>query len=245
MKTFLLLLLAGSAFAIPSVVFDCTRIPETCKNMCFAINCKHEPSQLTFDNPSATVKKGRRNAAGCTTNNRCKGRTDKKTTCDEYPFASTAQGGASAVTRCVSIDECRSQGGSLSSFYRNLKANDKFTVTFKSFNSIAFCVAPFGQCKNDGEEFQHGAPATRRDLPSNGTEPPGQVYRTKRGLELYAPSGDVQVGDRVFVPDPELIERALDDDCSNGVDETRKRDIDEAEMEELGDWDEVESVVPN
>ncbi|TFK45765.1 hypothetical protein OE88DRAFT_1097909 [Heliocybe sulcata] len=85
--------------------------------MCFAVNCRQLPGVLDFDDPSATVKRGRRNAAGCTRRNRCNGRTDGRTTCDEYPFASTSQGGGNAVTRCVSLAECRSQGGSLSSFY--------------------------------------------------------------------------------------------------------------------------------
>jgi RHS repeat-associated protein len=48
--------------------------------------------------------------------------------CDEYPFASTAQGGAGASTAPVSIGEQRTQAGELSSFYRNLGPGEKFCV---------------------------------------------------------------------------------------------------------------------
>jgi hypothetical protein len=48
--------------------------------------------------------------------------------CDEYPYASTAQGGAGASTAPVPIEEQRSQGGQLGQFYSNLGAGQNFCV---------------------------------------------------------------------------------------------------------------------
>ncbi|HEY0603730.1 MAG TPA: RHS repeat-associated core domain-containing protein, partial [Herpetosiphonaceae bacterium] len=51
-------------------------------------------------------------------------------TCDEYPFASTQQGGAGASTRGVPGSETSPQGGLLSGFYSSngMKAGDLFAV---------------------------------------------------------------------------------------------------------------------
>jgi hypothetical protein len=48
--------------------------------------------------------------------------------CDEYPYASTAQGGAGASTAPVPIREQRVQGGELGGFYRNLAPGQNFCV---------------------------------------------------------------------------------------------------------------------
>ncbi|EPQ52520.1 hypothetical protein GLOTRDRAFT_95418 [Gloeophyllum trabeum ATCC 11539] len=166
MKAIIVLLLAGLTYA-QNLAFDCSRIPETCKNMCYGVNCRNLPTRMTFDDPSAATKKQRRDDAGCTKPNRCNGRTDGMTTCDEFPFASSQEGGGNAVTRCVSQAECWSQGGSLSGFYRGLRNNQqsRFTISFTNEGNIPWCVGPgYGGCTNDGEEYQHGAPARRRDL---------------------------------------------------------------------------------
>jgi hypothetical protein len=48
--------------------------------------------------------------------------------CDEYPFASTAQGGAGASTRGVPPGEQDVQGGILSGFYGTINGGDPFAV---------------------------------------------------------------------------------------------------------------------
>jgi hypothetical protein len=48
--------------------------------------------------------------------------------CDEYPYASTTQGGAGASTAPVPIQEQQSQGGTLSRFYSGLNAGQNFCV---------------------------------------------------------------------------------------------------------------------
>ena len=44
--------------------------------------------------------------------------------CDEYPFASTYEGGTGAVIAAVPIKENSSQGGQLSAFYRKNDIQD-------------------------------------------------------------------------------------------------------------------------
>lgn len=44
--------------------------------------------------------------------------------CDEYPFASTQEGGFGAVLKKVLLKENQSQGGQLSAFYRKYNIQD-------------------------------------------------------------------------------------------------------------------------
>ena len=48
----------------------------------------------------------------------------KGMSCDEYPFASTYEGGTGAVIAAVPIKENSSQGGQLSAFYRRNSIQD-------------------------------------------------------------------------------------------------------------------------
>lgn len=47
---------------------------------------------------------------------------------DEYPFASTIEGGEGSMVAYVPTKENRSQGGSLKQLYRTLKTGDAFLV---------------------------------------------------------------------------------------------------------------------
>ncbi len=53
-----------------------------------------------------------------------------RTSCDEYPFASTKEGGQGAVTAAVKPTENSSQGGTLRGFYvsKGIKDGDQFKV---------------------------------------------------------------------------------------------------------------------
>ena len=85
--------------------WDCTNSLSTCNNACYAVNCKGSPNLLTYDGNAAN-QDPRRAASGCN-------RTPCSNThyaafgnsCDEYPFASTTQGGTSAILRCVDSSE--------------------------------------------------------------------------------------------------------------------------------------------
>jgi len=72
---------------------------------------KTQNDNLTYD---PTNKSQKRNAAGCVT-----GKCNYPVTgmsCDEYPFASTAEGGSGAQVGCVPAYQNTDQGGYLSSF---------------------------------------------------------------------------------------------------------------------------------
>ena len=88
----------------------------------YAIKCQGKPSALHRDSDDATAH---RNANACRSPNRCSGNPDTSNSCvsglggdggaderrltlvvqDEYPFASSEEGGAGAVTRCVPAHE--------------------------------------------------------------------------------------------------------------------------------------------
>ena len=93
----------------PILRFPCSRIPNICANIRNAFR-RGKPSQLV-----RTTKQIRRNRrqSGC---HRLLPR--RGYSCDEYPFASTFQGGRGAVVRLVPIRENSIQGGMISAFYR-------------------------------------------------------------------------------------------------------------------------------
>lgn len=106
--------------------WDCRRSPETCLNACFAYRVRRRPTTLVWDSPTKQQEDQRRRASGCTMSNsysvcgarsRVPYRRPGKTQCDEYPFASTRQGGSNAILRCVALRDNASQGGQLGAFY--------------------------------------------------------------------------------------------------------------------------------
>ncbi|KAE8214488.1 hypothetical protein CF327_g2117 [Tilletia walkeri] len=139
--------LASSAFAA-TVVFDCTKVPNICSNDCYAIGCAGKPTTLHRDSADATAH---RNANACRSPNRCSGNPTDSNSCDEYPFASSAEGGAGAVTRCVPSHENSVQGGTLSSFYTNnaIKDGGVYNVGFSNSGGLQYCGS---SCSNTGNE---------------------------------------------------------------------------------------------
>ncbi|TFK43120.1 hypothetical protein BDQ12DRAFT_621997 [Crucibulum laeve] len=218
-----LVLISFVGLANAAVVnFDCTRIPETCNNMCFASN-RLVYFEQHYDSNTGN-KDGRRQAAGCLPNpNRCNSNPPAagRTTCDEYPFASThgtGNGGwfsnTGATTRCVSTTECNSQGGSLSAFYQSFGRVDQtpVDVTVSGFSAQ---VAPF--CNNagmasDGQFATGGQPPNRRedeDEFGTGVEPPNRkrrntgerfVYLTSTNRTILSLTGPLDMGSEIFVP---------------------------------------------
>lgn len=82
-----------------------------------------KPTRLTRVT-KAQAKKNRRAAL------KGRGKRPKGKSVEEYPFASSKQGGKGAQTSLVPVSEQNSQGGQLSSFYRdnNIKPGDDFIV---------------------------------------------------------------------------------------------------------------------
>lgn len=83
-----------------------------------AIHNQGQPSQLTRLTNSTRIKRNRRNS-GCT-----KMKPGPGLSCDEYPFASTYEGGKGATTAIVPIKENSLHGGQLSYFYTKNKIQD-------------------------------------------------------------------------------------------------------------------------
>jgi RHS repeat-associated protein len=79
------------------------------------------PDGLTYLGPNNPQGKNNRKAA-------CPPGKYPGMSCDEYPYASTAQGGAGASTAPVPLSEQQSQGGTLSRFYMGLSAGQNFCV---------------------------------------------------------------------------------------------------------------------
>ncbi|KAL9935426.1 hypothetical protein V8E36_005774 [Tilletia maclaganii] len=166
-----------ASFALSAtVVFDCTKVPNICSNDCYAIQCKSKPTTLHRDSASATQH---RNENACRSPNRCSGNPDDSNSCDEYPYASSAEGGAGAVTRCVPSHENSVQGGTLSSFYtRNSIANgDAYNVGFTSTSGLQYCG---GSCTNNGNEVIRRGQEPR----AGGTQYIPRYFGTAEGHEI-------------------------------------------------------------
>lgn len=88
---------------------------------------------LTFAGSKDPCYKDRRREASCT--GCCSGIVKDSgpfqglpTSCDEYPFASTVEGGQNAHRSCVVAFQNSLQGGRLSAFYSNLQYGQQFVV---------------------------------------------------------------------------------------------------------------------
>ncbi|KAK3578325.1 hypothetical protein CHS0354_039032 [Potamilus streckersoni] len=124
-EKYLEILVEKDNVAVPDLVFDCTNMPNVCQNIKNAINSGKTRSlqRITDQNQ---IKKNRQAACGSV---KCTAPTNS---CDEYPFASTSQGGAGATTRCVPLSENNSQGGQLAGFYKKNNVGDKDWFYMKS-----------------------------------------------------------------------------------------------------------------
>jgi len=117
-----LLLLVPLVNSQPFPVFnvDCARYPGPCNNNCYAIFVAGKPSNLNWDKPSKQTKVSRRNDAGCRRPNPCCGTMSRPSgqelSCDEYPYASSVEGGAGSIIRCTNVDENLNEGRALGGF---------------------------------------------------------------------------------------------------------------------------------
>ncbi|KFA80958.1 hypothetical protein S40288_11547 [Stachybotrys chartarum IBT 40288] len=171
-----LLILAATLPAAFAQIFDwdCTNAVGPCNNACFATNNGLANGVLTYDGDADNAE-DRREDVGCGTWRPC-GSTGYGAwgdSCDEYPFASTFEGGAGGTLRCVPRNENSSkasflsspsrsrrpnahvfflgQGGSLSNFYRGLAQGTQFQVVIRNYGNANFCVNP--SAPNDGSQF--------------------------------------------------------------------------------------------
>lgn len=105
------LLYTVTAQELPEIVFDCSVTPGACTNMCWGAYCSGYDVTLSYDKPSASIKRGRREKAGCGRGNRCGDSSPDPdgSSCDEYPFASVEESDhVQQVNRCIPPSEQQS-----------------------------------------------------------------------------------------------------------------------------------------
>jgi len=102
-----------------------TVTPEIARHDYDAIVRQHKPFELQYIRISRSVKRQVRRAAGCNGSFLPSKAGDS---CDEYPFASTSQGGTGASIASVPADEQNKQGQDLSIFYSTIQPGDWFLV---------------------------------------------------------------------------------------------------------------------
>lgn len=108
---------------LPVLEFDSTDFPKKTANMKKGMAGK-DSKQLTRNTSKSAIRKNRRAAL--------KGakKGPPGTSLDEFPFASSAQGGAGASVAAIPVAEQCAQGGKMSAFYKkhNIGNGDSFIV---------------------------------------------------------------------------------------------------------------------
>ncbi|KAI9794420.1 MAG: hypothetical protein M1816_005490 [Peltula sp. TS41687] len=186
--------------------FNCADLPNACTNMCWGAYCTPDRfgTSMNFDDPSSDTKTARRTKAGCKPGgNRC---NDKKSDdykagnneCDEYPFASVldAEDGQQ-TSRCVPPKEQRSQGGTLTQTFRqlrNAKVNE-FLVVFGNPGAPGVKYCNSDPCKNDDKkQFCGDKPCA--DPPAKAKLAKRHYYKTGTGTEILV-GRELEVGNIV------------------------------------------------
>ncbi|KAI9869592.1 MAG: hypothetical protein M1830_005319 [Pleopsidium flavum] len=139
--------------------YDCTNLKNTCKNACWHTFCgNNDIGILHWDSDHADEH---RKASGVD-QRPCKNKDlpygdDINDSAEEFPFASTAEGGEGASLRCISKKEQRRQGGLVGDWVKKNKPaqGQAFKLFLKkdSYNDIPVCVDPKKNCFNDGKQF--------------------------------------------------------------------------------------------
>ncbi|KAL0573103.1 hypothetical protein V5O48_008855 [Marasmius crinis-equi] len=138
----------------PMFNLDCARYPDVCDNHCNAFTC-HDFNSVSLHRDETAGDTGdddrRRTAIGCGNNNYCPSGTD----CDEYPYASTFDGGLgcypdgfpgnaddlaqSGTTRCVDPGQNSAHGSDLGNFYSNFNVGngDEFLIGIPTIRPVS------------------------------------------------------------------------------------------------------------
>ncbi|RMZ28657.1 hypothetical protein D0859_07266 [Hortaea werneckii] len=159
--------------------WDCSRAPACCNNACYLLYVYGtRRATLTYGGPGTSGDQRRRSGCSrrpCANNNLPYGQSGN--TCDEYPYASTNEGGQGASLRCVPSGDQNREGADLSAFYSS-----------------------FGNAAAKGLEFEDEQPqnvtmAHKRVFEDDegvrhlllGEADEGQVFE---GMAMYSPAQD-------------------------------------------------------
>ncbi|KAK8080169.1 hypothetical protein PG997_007987 [Apiospora hydei] len=240
--TVALLVLAASAATAKGIVYDCSKTPQICLNTCWAVKCAGLPAGLHGGgnkDAKASKKKGteNRNAWGYGSkpcdeskhNKYWKNGNVKNTSPDEYPYASSKEGGLKGAgkpvqLRCVPTAEQKSQSGKVSGL-GTAKTTDVWTTKWDNIQNLPqdWCgAAP--KCKNDGHQFTATAKGVfTRSLDIGAEHIPvfeDAVYEGN-STTINVRADEADLGDVDDVPD---VEEEFDD----GVE---ARDVEEADLD--------------
>ncbi|KAJ2998777.1 hypothetical protein NUW58_g216 [Xylaria curta] len=202
---------AVSSVTAATFMWNCTNSAATCNNACYAMRNGLAPSTLTYDSDPAN-RTPRRTKSGCNRtpcSNAALPWSQKGNSCDEFPFASTFEGGTGAILRCVDSKENSSEGGQLSAFYKTISHNTKFNIMMNNYNQAPFCVSA-GPWPNDGGQFKlaNGAfvnAKLRRGIDDVGVFTDAQPQGTPVTLREF----EDQNGEKLLSLDPEVKEEDL------------------------------------
>jgi len=116
--------LQAPAVALPVLEFDSNDFSQKTKNMRKGMPPGQDSMKLTRQPSRSAIRKNRRAAL------KGKSKGGPGTSLDEFPFASTKQGGAGASVAPIDTQEQCAQGGKMSAFYQkhNIKDGDSFIV---------------------------------------------------------------------------------------------------------------------
>jgi len=114
----------------------------------------------------------------------------EKTSCDEFPFRSTAEGGTGAWISCVVAWENNAQGHYLGSWYsENVKPGDQFIVRVTNLDCATVQAADLQGCAGATR-----AKAKRDDLNNSGFESTIRKSLDNSSNLVVIPFGDLDVG---------------------------------------------------
>ncbi|KAK8090541.1 hypothetical protein PG994_000046 [Apiospora phragmitis] len=245
-STVTLLAMAASAVTAKGIVYDCSKTPQICLNTCWAVKCAGLPAGLHGGgnkDAKASKKKGEQNRIAwgynskpCAENSKhnkyWKNGNTKNTSPDEYPYASSKEGGLKGAgkpvqLRCVPTAEQKKQSGKVSGL-GTAKTSAVWTTKWDNIQNLPqdWCgAAP--KCVNDGHQFTATAKGVfTRSLDIGAEDIPvfeDAVYDgNSTTITVRAEEADLG-GDVDDVPDVEE-EEELDD----GVE---ARDVEEADLD--------------
>ncbi|PHH90332.1 hypothetical protein CDD83_3968 [Cordyceps sp. RAO-2017] len=221
--------------APPDVTFQCSKMPEVCTNMCWAVRCASPvfPQTLSWDDPDETTQGRRLASAGCQkSGNKCGAKSKdgvghrggRFTSCDEYPFVSTKEStlfsNGHQVSRCVPRSENARRRQALKAVYGRWKkqglGSHGLAVSFGSpaAEGVNYCTNQ--PCKNDGFEVQD------KQIKKRGQDP---VFK------FYAATSGIVLGSLEQIETPSNFTRLLDNDeatpahCDSWVERVGGADI--------------------